>query len=98
MEEFSYLTFAQNAAIGSVLGLAYFSALWFTVRRLPFLRAPFVWMSISMLTRISLLVAGFYYLISPHWADMIAALIGLLLVRHVLVARIGPREFRHNAA
>jgi F1F0 ATPase subunit 2 len=75
---------------GLLLGWIYFGGLWWTVRRLPEWRQPALAFFISFLLR-TLVVAGLLVLIARmHWALLLGALAGMLVVRVYLTRRIGP--------
>lgn len=66
---------------GALLGAAYFGGLYFTVRRIGTTSAPHLVLLASFLTRLGVVLAGFY-LLSP-WGvlAMLVALGGFLLAR-----------------
>lgn len=76
-------------AAGAVLGAAYFTGLWVTVRRLSELRHPVLSLYGSFLARTALLLAGFSLILDGRGELMAAALPGFLLARGVLARRIG---------
>lgn len=84
------LIFALLAGI--ILGLIYFLGLWETVRRLPQARRPILWMLASLILRLAFILAGLYLIGHGHWDRLIAALIGILIVRTILVRRIRPQD------
>lgn len=86
---------------GTLLGGAYFTGLWVTVRRLPTARHPFLALYGSFLARTALLMAGFGLLLDGRGPLLAAALAGFLLARGILVRHLGrwrlrgrPRERR----
>ena len=76
---------------GLALGLLYFGGLWHTVRKLPEMHKPFSAMLWSFAIRTSIVMIGFYFVMGGHWERLVAALLGFILVREVLVRRIGTR-------
>jgi F1F0 ATPase subunit 2 len=74
---------------GLALGAAYFSGLWLTVRRLPDSGRPFASLCWSFLVRTSAVLTGFYLVMGGRWEQLVAALIGFLFMREILVRRLG---------
>ena len=84
-------------ALGAAVGGLYFGGLWLTVRRLATARHPKKLLVISYGLRLSLLLAAFYPLAQQGAAAVAAAMVGLLLSRHLWLATKGlnrpaPRE------
>lgn len=77
------------AAAGAVLGLAYLGALWLTVRHLGDVAHPALLALASLVARMALLVTGFYVLVGGGASRLLAGLAGFLVVRTVLVRRMG---------
>ena len=75
------------AAIGVVLGALYFGDLWLTIRRLPRLNHPMLWLLAGTFARLALVLAAFYLLSQGHWARLLGCLVGLLTVRLYLLHR-----------
>lgn len=73
------------AAIGVVLGALYFGDLSLTIRRLPRLNHPMLWLLAGTLARLALVLAAFYLLSQGQWARLLACLVGLLAVRLYLL-------------
>jgi F1F0 ATPase subunit 2 len=79
-------------AVGVVLGLFYYGGLWLTVRRLPELGRPELWIFVSLVLRIAVVVAVLLLLFGEQWERLVAAMAGMLAARIVLVRRIGPMK------
>ena len=75
---------------GLALGLWYFGGLWLTVQRLPGARHPGFLSLVSLIIRLGLTLAGFYLVMSGKWERLLACLAGFLLMRTILVRRLGP--------
>ena len=90
MSNILYLIFAVGA--GMVLGLVYFLSLWETVKRLTSTRWPVLWTLGSLVLRMAFLLTGLYLIGYGHWDRLIAALIGILLIRTILVRRLRHRD------
>ncbi|MCE5263072.1 MAG: ATP synthase subunit I [Deltaproteobacteria bacterium] len=75
--------------LGTALGTVYFAGLWYTVRRLPNRRVPLMSLLWSYLLRVSMAMAGFGLAMQGGWDQLIAALAGFILIREILVRRLG---------
>lgn len=85
MNESLALTLAALA--GGVLGVAFFTALWWTVRKGVSSRQPALWFFLSWLARTALVLAGFYLIGANHWQRLLACLLGFTVARPI-VARV----------
>jgi F1F0 ATPase subunit 2 len=79
-------------AAGLVLGGFYFIALWQTVRRLPATGSPARLMLGSLVLRMAVLSAGFYFVMGGHWERLAAAMLGFIVIRKILTYRLGPQK------
>ncbi len=79
-------------ALGIAVGLVYFGGLWWTVRCALDVRRRASWMLASFLVRVAIALAGFYLVIGTNGLRLVAAMLGFLLVRMVLVALLRPTE------
>lgn len=79
-------------AAGLVLGGFYFIALWQTVRRLPATGSPARLMLGSLVLRVAVLSAGFYFVMGGHWERLAAAMLGFIVIRKILTYRLGPQK------
>lgn len=77
---------------GLVIGILYFGALWMTVRRIPDSGSPALLVVASYAVRLALAGFGFYSVARLGGGiAILAALIGFLIVRSVMVRRFTPR-------
>jgi len=76
---------------GVLLGTAYFSGLWYTLKRLPDSGRPFASLFWSFGVRASVVLTGFYLVMDGRWDRLLAALLGFILTREILVRRLGRR-------
>jgi len=79
-------------AAGLVLGGFYFIALWQTVRRLPATGSPARLILGSLILRMAVLSAGFYFVMGGHWERLAAAMLGFIVIRKILTYRLGPQK------
>lgn len=78
--------------LGFVLGIFYFSCLWFTVQHLTRTKHPLLLMVGSGVVRLSVALLSFYFIIGGHWERLMIALVGFLLARTLLIARWRPHS------
>jgi F1F0 ATPase subunit 2 len=80
-------------AIGVGAGAIYLLGLWLTVRRIDRLRRRGLWLLLSVGLRLLFLLACFYYLArGGHGGRLLAALIGFMLLRTVVIYCLRPRR------
>ena len=84
---------------GSALGAIFFGGLWWAVRRGVSSSRPVLWFFGSLLARMSIVLAGFYFVGSGHWERLVAALVGFIVAR-LIVMRLTrvPVETSHHRA
>ncbi|REJ90872.1 MAG: ATP synthase subunit I [Planctomycetota bacterium] len=76
---------------GLLLCGLYFGGLWWTVRRMPLARHPLNLYFGSLIARLAILLAAFYGVLSyAGWAQLVAALVGFIAARLLLIRIIGP--------
>ena len=72
---------------GVLLGGVFFGGLWWTVHRGVSSRYAAVWFFTSLLLRMGITLAGFYFVGAGQWQRLVACLAGFLIGR-LLVIRI----------
>ena len=78
---------------GLCLGTVYFIALWRTVRQLPSVKSPARLLFGSLISRMALVMAGFYLIMGTgHWERLAAAMLGFIIIRKILTYRLGPQN------
>ena len=75
---------------GTGIGAFYFGGLWWTVRRLPKEAHPARLTLLSLLVRMGLSLGAFYGVMGGEWERLLAALLGAMTVRLVMVRRLKP--------
>ena len=75
---------------GGLLGLVYFGGLWLTIRQLTHWKNPGLVMMLSLLLRVLVVVAGFYWLTDGQWRELLASLSGFVIVRMLMVRHYRP--------
>ncbi len=79
----AWLVFA--IAFGAGLGMAYFGGLWLTIRKLAGTPNPVLLLFPSFLVRTAIVLVGFYLVMDGRWERLLAALLGFVLARTVLI-------------
>jgi F1F0 ATPase subunit 2 len=69
---------------GGVLGAIFFGGLWWTIRRGVSSQQPALWFLGSLLARMSVALAGFYFVSGGNWERLVACLVGFVTVRLVV--------------
>ncbi|ABD68900.1 conserved hypothetical protein [Rhodoferax ferrireducens T118] len=78
------LTLALAWVAGGVLGTIFFGGLWWTVRKGVSSKQPALWLFSSLLLRIGIALAGFYFVSGGHWERLLACLLGFVVARLVV--------------
>ena len=77
--------------VGGGLGFIYFGGLWWTVRKLPRSRRPHLLTLASLFVRSGFVLAGLLLVAkAERWPSVVAALLGMIAVRWVLIRRWSP--------
>lgn len=70
---------------GILLGGFFFGGLWYTIQKGLTAKYPAVWFLGSMLVRTGVVLTGFYFTSGGKWERMVAALIGFIIARFVVM-------------
>ena len=76
---------------GVLLGLFFFGALWWTLRRALASPRPALWFGGSLLLRMGSVAAGFVLVSAGDWRRLLACLLGFLAARLLVVRLTAPR-------
>lgn len=87
MAETFYLVLAFAAGIA--LGTFYFLNLWKTVQRISEPSGPGLFMVRNFVFRLAVVLPGFYLVMAGHWERLLMAMLGFVIMREILVRRIG---------
>ena len=71
-------------AAGLLLGAIFFGGLWWTVRKGLSSRQPALWFLGSMLLRVGIALAGFYFVGRGDWRRLLACLLGFVIARFIV--------------
>jgi F1F0 ATPase subunit 2 len=96
MNNFLFLALALVA--GLLLGTIFFGGLWWTVRKGVFSKSPALWFLGSMLLRMSLVLAGFYFVGRGDWVRLVICLLGFVVARFIVMRLTRPPVEQQNSA
>ena len=82
MSELLFLALALVAGLG--LGAIFFVGLWWTVRKGISSRWSAFWFFASMLVRMGMVLAGFYFVGRGDWKRLVACLLGFVVARFIV--------------
>lgn len=71
---------------GMALGAAYLAALWLTVRRLPRVQNPALWLIAGAALRLAILLPALLWIMDSQWQRLLACVLGFVLVRVAILA------------
>lgn len=95
MNELSVL--ASALAVGLLLGAFFFGGLWWAVIKGVSSERPAVWFFGSLLLRMSITLAGFYFVGRENWERWLLCLVGFVLARLVVKSLTRPPVEHHNS-
>ena len=72
---------------GVVLGAIFFGGLWWAVRKCVSAKQPALWFFGGGLLRMTIVLAGFYFVAHGHWERLLVCLLGFVMAR-VIVTRL----------
>ena len=84
------LTLALAWLAGGALGAIFFGGLWWTVRKGVSSPQPALWFFGSLLLRMSIVLAGFYFVSGGQWKRLVACLAGFIIARVVVTWLMRP--------
>ncbi len=76
-----FITLGPALAAGVAIGAVFFGGLWWTVRKGVSSRSPAAWFLVSMLLRMLIALAGFYFVGRGDWRRLVVCLLGFLIAR-----------------
>jgi len=79
---------------GVLLGAIFFGGLWWTVRKGVSSKQPALWFIGSLLLRMSIVLAGFYFIAHDHWERLLLCLLGFVLARLIMTVRLRSGQAR----
>ena len=84
------LTLALALTAGAGLGAIFFGGLWWTVRNGVSSARPALWFLGSLLLRMGIVLAGFYFVSGGQWKRLVACLVGFIIARVVVTWLMRP--------
>ena len=84
------LTLAVAWLAGGLLGAIFFGGLWWTVRNGVSSARPALWFLGSLLLRMGIVLAGFYFVSGGQWKRLVACLAGFIIARVVVTWLMRP--------
>ena len=81
----SFLFLVLALAAGLLLGAIFFGGLWWTVRKGVFSKSPAIWFLGSMLLRMGIVLAGFYFVGRGDWQRLTTCLLGFIIARFIVM-------------
>jgi F1F0 ATPase subunit 2 len=71
--------------VGLLLGVLFFGGLWLTVKKLAVSKMPALLVLFSFVFRISIVLAGFYFVGLDDWKKLGMCLIGFIVARFAVI-------------
>ena len=91
------LTLVLAWMAGGALGAIFFGGLWWTVRKGISSPCPALWFLGSMLLRMSIALAGFYFVGRGQWERLLICLLGFVMARLVVMWLTRPSREQNGA-
>jgi F1F0 ATPase subunit 2 len=91
------LTLVLASVAGVLLGALFFGGLWWTVQKGLSSKRSALWFLGSLLLRMSIALAGFYFVSGGHWERLLVCLLGFVLARLIVTRLTGPPVEHHNS-
>jgi F1F0 ATPase subunit 2 len=97
------ITQALACLAGAMLGVIFFGGLWWTVRIGVSSENPALWFFASMLLRMSITLAGFYFIGRGNWKRLLLCLLGFVMARLIVtwltrLSRVNKRQGGQEAS
>jgi len=97
MNEAMTLTLALMA--GAALGAIFFGGLWWTIRKACASERPALWFFGSLVLRMGIALAGFYFVSGGEWKRLVLCLLGFIVARLAVIwLTRTPKETRTHSA
>ncbi len=91
------LTLLLAWVAGLFLGAFFFGGLWWSVRRGVASKHPALWFLGSALVRMSVVLAGFYFIGREHWERLLLCLLGFVIARFLVIVITRRPVERHTS-
>ena len=83
------LSLALSLVVGILLGAVFFGGLWWTVQKVVSSKQSALWVFCSLLLRMSIVLAGFYFIAHGHWERLLICLLGFVMARPIVMRFTG---------
>jgi F1F0 ATPase subunit 2 len=81
----NFLILALALVAGILLGAIFFGGLWWTVRKGVAAKNSALWFLGSMLLRMGIVLAGFYFVGRGDWRRLVSCLLGFIVARFIVM-------------
>lgn len=82
---------------GLLLGGFFFGGLWWTTRKGVLSRSPALWFMGSLIIRLGVTLALFYFLCRNHWERMLICLAGFIIARMIVMRLVQNKKKSNNS-
>jgi F1F0 ATPase subunit 2 len=79
------LSLVLAGGVGILLGAFFFVGLWWTIRKGVSSNNPALWFIGSSLLRVSVVLAGLFFVSSGHWDRLLVCLLGFVIARLIIM-------------
>lgn len=83
-----------TASVGLMLGGIFFGGLWWTVRNGINAKQPGLWFLGSIIVRMTIVMAGFYFVGGGQWDRLLSCLLGFIAARSIVVWLTRPPNMK----
>jgi F1F0 ATPase subunit 2 len=83
MNEISYMVLAFTG--GLALGTLFFGGLWITVKKTVVSKTPALLVISSFFFRVSITLAGFYFIGQGNWEKLVSCMVGFIVARFIVI-------------
>jgi F1F0 ATPase subunit 2 len=94
----NFLILALALVAGILLGAIFFGGLWWTVRKGVAAKNPAIWFLGSMLLRMAIALAGFYFVGRGDWRRLVSCLFGFIVARFIVMRLTSNLETKMGSA
>jgi F1F0 ATPase subunit 2 len=94
----NFLTLTLALVAGLLLGAIFFGGLWWTVRKGVAAKNPALWFLGSLLLRMGIVLAGFYFVGRGDWRRLVICLLGFIIARFTVMRLTANFETKMGSA
>jgi len=78
------LMLATALITGVLIGAVFFGGLWWTIGKGVTSKRPALWFFGSLFLRMSITIAGFYFVAGNHWKRLLLCFLGFVIARFIV--------------